>query len=355
MHRKPISRRLCRGMRGGAFRLAILAFGGLFVPLFAAAEILPPPPIPFSLPPPAANAFGVSVAFGPSDGLMYVWDGAGVLKQDAPLSTSFTSIGNVGSSSADAGPIAFSRDASELLIGNGGGGILAGAHAGLIFTIPAAGGDSNTPLATIDFHDNFLAAPLGVSNHKFFVNQGNVPFSASSVSVLDNTDGSNVSIIENIPGASGGMAVSPSGQLFVGIGFGPQVGELRSFSLAALESAYNSTTPLAWTAGTLFNSASNNSAFGLFFDARGFLFAGGPDGVTVFDPAGNGVVYENNGHTGAVYDPLNDRVLVTGFGDHQGLYPASMFVVPEPGGLALAVGAILAILCCRKPFARRFD
>jgi hypothetical protein len=32
-----------------------------------------------------------------------------------------------------------------------------------------------------------------------------------------------------------------------------------------------------------------------------------------------------------------------------------VLLVPEPGGLALAVAAILAILCCRKPFARRID
>ena len=319
----------------------------LFVPRVARAETLPAPPIGVTLPLPATNAFGVSVTFGPSDGLMYVWDGASVLQQDAPLGATYTSIGNVGSGSADAGPIAFSRNGSELLIGNGFGGILGGSHAGLVFTIPASGGNSAAAIATVDFHDNFLAAPLGASNNKFFVNQGNVSFSASSVSVLDNTDGTNFSVIENIPGASGGMAINASDRLFVGIGFGPQRGQLRSFAMADLLTAYNTTSPLDWTQGDVFNTLDNNSAFGLFFDARGFLFAGGPNGVTVFDTQGNSLLYENNGFTGVGYDPLNDRLLVTGFGDHQGLYPASMFPVPEPATAVLALGFLVVILIPR--------
>ncbi|MEX0678559.1 MAG: hypothetical protein WD063_15870 [Pirellulales bacterium] len=315
-----------------------------FCGAFTRAEVLPPPPIPVTLPLPAPNAFGVSVAFGPGDGLMYVWDGASVLKQDAPLATTYSSIGDVGSGSADAGPIAFSRDAGELLIGNGAGGLLGGSHAGLIFTIPSSGGDSHVEIATIEFHDNFLAAPLGISNHKFFVNQGNVSFSASSVSVLDNTDGTNVPVIGNIPGPSGGMAIHSSGRLFVGVGFGPQRGQLRSFPLSAVEMAYDTDMPLDWDDGEVFNSLDNNSGFGMFFDARGFLFAGGPNGVTVFDPEGNAVVYENNGFTGVVYDSLNDRVLVTGFGDHQGLYPSSLFVVPEPATAALALGFAVVLI-----------
>lgn len=318
----------------------------ILLPVFARAEVLPPPPIPVTLPLPAANAFGVSVAFGPGDGLMYVWDGASVLKQDAQLSTTYTSIGNVGSGSADAGPIAFSRDASELLIGNGTGGFLGDSHAGLIFTIPAAGGDSNTPIGTVDFHFNFLAAPLGISNNKFFINQGDTSPGVSSVSVFDNTDGTNVPVIENIPGASGGMAINSSDRLFVGIGFGPQRGRLHSFLLSDLETAYNTLAPLDWTQGDVFNTVDNNSAFGLFFDARGFLFAGGPDGVTVFGPGGNAVLYDNGGFTGVTYDSLNDRLLVTGFGEHQGLYPASM-LVPEPATAALALGWMVVVLVPR--------
>jgi hypothetical protein len=316
----------------------------------AAADILPAPPISVTLPPPAKNAFTVSVTYGPSDGLMYVWNGAQVLRQDAPLSAGFTSIGNVGSGSADPGAIAFSRDASALLLGNGAGGFEGGSHAGRIFTIPSGGGNQDASIATVPFHDTFLAAPLGSSNNKFFVDQGNASFTGSSVSVLDNTTGTNVPVIQNIPGASTSMAIG-AGRLFVGVGFGPMGGHLHSFLLSDLETAYNASIPLNWTSGNVFNDQDNNSGFGLFFDARGWLFSGGPSGVTVFDAAGNFRLYDNSGFTGVVYDGVNDRVLVTGFGDHQGLYPASMFQVPEPSTVVMA--SVLAILLALFVRARR--
>jgi hypothetical protein len=319
----------------------------------ALADVLPPPVHPIVLPAPAGNAFSVSAAFAPGDGLLHVWDGASILKQDAYLSSSFAPIGGVGSGSADAGPLAFSRDGNQLLVGNGAGGALGGAHAGLIFAVPAAGGDSNVPAANVPFHLTFLAAPLGAASDKYFINQGNASFTASSVSVLDSSDGSNVSVIANIPGASTSMATSALGRLFVGVGFGPQRGQLRSFALADVEAAYNSATPLDWTSGELFNAADNNSGAGLFFDARGYLFAGGPDGMTVFGD-GQIAVYENSGFTSIDYDPVHDLVLVTGFGEHQGLYPASMFLIPEPHTLLLAAcGAWGLIPVWRRRLRRR--
>lgn len=335
--------------RGATDRCPFCCLAGLWLlltvaPAIAGAETLPAPSIGVTLPLPAANAFGVTVAFGPGDGLMYVWDGAAVLKQDAPLSSSYTSIGAVGTGSADAGPIAFSSDGTSLLVGNGAGGGMPAGNAGLLFTIPAAGGDSNVALATVDFHASFTGAPLSAAQTLFFINQGNASFSASSVSVFGLTTNTNVPVIENIPGASTSMAVDSSGRFVVGVGFGPQAGHLHSFQLADLQTAFDTAMPLDWTDGEVFNAESNNSGFGLFFDSRGFLFAGGPDGVTVFDTLGNSRVYENNGFTEVIYDPFNDRVLVTGFGDQQGLYPASMFVVPEPATLAMALGWALVLI-----------
>jgi hypothetical protein len=314
-----------------------------------ADESLPAPPTSVNLPPPGPNAFSVSVAFGPSDGLMYVWDGAQVLKQDALVSNTFNSIGTAGSGSADAGAVVFSRDGNSLLLGNGAGGNLGGVHSGQLFTIPAAGGSSNVAVANLPFHDRFLAAPLGASNSKFFVDQGNASFTGSSVSVLDTTDGSNQSLIENIPGASSAMAIDSGGRFYVGIGFGPARGQLRSFDLADLENAYNTATPLDWNSGAIFNDLDNNSGAGLFFDARGYLFAGGPNGVTVFDANGNSKFYDNGNFTNVTYDSFNDRVLVTGFGDFQGIYPAAMFQVPEPSTIVLALVAAAALV----PAARR--
>jgi hypothetical protein len=318
------------------------------------AATLPAPSTSVTLPAPSANSYAIAAAFGPSDGLLYVWNGAQVLKQNAIDSSSFTSIGNVGSGSADAGPMAFSRDASRILVGNGAGGFVGGANSGLVFGIPASGGSSNVPIADAEFHNSFLAAPLGASNDKFFINSGNVSFTASSVSVLDQLTGTNVPVIENIPGASTSMAVG-GGRLYVGVGFGPSRGELRSFAIPALDTAYTNTSPIDWTSGQLFNSVDNNSGAGMFIDARGFLFVGGPDGVTVFDTSGNARLYDNQGFTIVDYDPTQDRFLVTGFGSEQGIYPAAAFLVPEPGAgtLALLLGMCVAPLVRRGRRTRR--
>ncbi len=313
-----------------------------------AAEVLPAPPISVTLPLPSANSFAVSAAFGPSDGLLYVWNGAQILKQDAPLSSSFTSIGNVGSGSADAGPLAFSRDGSMLLAGNGAGGFLGGVHSGQIFTIPAAGGDSNVAAGHVPFHDRFLAANVGASNDLYFIDQGNVSFTASSVSVFNAATGANDPLINSIPGASSAMTIDSLGRLYVGIGFGPQRGQLRRFEQATLENAFATSTPLEWTSGELFNSFDNNSGAGMFFDARGVLFVGGPNGFTVFDQNGNINEYDNGGFTFIDYDSVNDRVLVTGYGNWQGLYPATMFQVPEPGTWALMLAGVAALVAVRR-------
>jgi hypothetical protein len=147
------------------------------------------------------------------------------------------------------------------------------------------------------------------------------------------------------------MAVN-SGRLYVGLGSGPNTGPLRSFALTDLETALNTSTPLDWTSGTIFNDINNNSGFGLVFDKRGYLYAGGVPGLTVFDPLGNAVIYENNGFTGVEYDPVNDLLLITGCGTYQGLYPAAMFV-PEPATFVLAFGGLLALVVCGRRRLRR--
>lgn len=333
-----ISNRSCFPLRACA--ALVLALLGAST---ARADVLPPAPVSINLPFPAPNAFEVAATFAPNDGLLYVWTGNSVLKQNAIDSNAFTSLGSVGSGSADAGPIAFSRDAGTLLVGNGSGGMLGGANAGQLFTIPAAGG-SGAPAGNVPFHFTLLASPLGASNTQYFINQGNASFTGSSVSLFDSATASNVPVIANIPGASSSMAID-GGRLMVGIGFGPNRGDLRSFALADLQTAANSATPVDWSAGTLFNGIDNNSGAGMFFDARGFLFVGGPSGLTVFDTGGASMLYDNGGFSSVVYDPFGDRFLLSGFGQQQGIYPASMFFhVPEPSSAVLALMAGASLL-----------
>jgi len=328
--------------------LMLLAVCSIDLARAADDTTLPSPTVPFTLPGPGPNTFGVSPTFGPG-GLLYVWTGAAVLKQDAPLSSSFTSIGSVGSGSSDAGPIAFSSDGSRILVGNGFGGPLGGVHADQLFGVPASGGDSSTPVGNVPFHHSLVGAPLGGANSSlYFLNQGDSSFAGSSVSVFDETGGANQPLIENIPGPSTSMALSSGDRLFVGVGVGAQRGQIRSFALADLASAYNTAMPLDWAAGTVFNTLDNNSGAGMFFDSRGFLFVGGPNGVTVFDTNGEARLYDNSGFTSVVYDPASDLVLVTGFGAEQGIYPASLFQVPEPSALVLAAIAGVALIAVRR-------
>jgi hypothetical protein len=94
----------------------------------------------------------------------------------------------------------------------------------------------------------------------------------------------------------------------------------------------------------------------MFFDARGYLFVGGPQGVTVFDGQGHSMLYENGNFTSILYDRLNDRVLVTGFGDNQGVYEASIFQVPEPSSVILMLVAALALTpALRRRFRSRLS
>jgi hypothetical protein len=316
----------------------------------ALAEPLPPPNASITLPSPASNSFDVAVTFGPSDGRMYVWTGGSVMKQNAIDSNSFTSIGTVGSGSSDAGPVAFSRDGSALLMGNGSGGFVPAGNEGLLFSIPSSGGSTSTSVAYVPFHYSLLATPAGAPASTYFLNQGESTFTSSSVSIFDATSGGNVPVIANIPGASSSMAIDSSNRLYVGIGFGADRGELRRFSYASLDNAHDTNTPLDWTSGEVFNADDNNSGAGMFFDQRGYLFVGGPNGLTVFDTSGNYVLYENNGFTSVDYDPFSDRFLVRSFGDQQGMYAAAdFFVVPEPATAALGLLAAIAL----GPLVRR--
>ncbi|HZZ30196.1 MAG TPA: hypothetical protein VFE46_19515 [Pirellulales bacterium] len=305
----------------------------------ALAVSLGDPTTPVNLPLNSSDAYGVSVAFGPLDGLMYVWDGASVLKQDGFNSDSYTSIGSVNTSGSDAGPITFSTDFSQILLGNGAGGTNPDGNAGNIFAMSAAGENATSPVGNIPFHASFLAAPFSGSNSKYFIDSGTDAFgSGSNVSVFDSTAGASVpaiSVINGIPGASTSMTMDSSGRLYVGVGFGPDAGQIRRFSLSDLQNAYNTNTALEWSSGQLFNAKDNNGGAGMFFDARGYLFVGGIQGVTVFDLQGNSEVYSNDGYTSVVYDKANDRFLASGFGDEQGIYSASAFNVHLPGDFNL--------------------
>ncbi len=164
-------------------------------------------------------------------------------------------------------------------------------------------------------------------------------------------------VIDNGPGATTSIAINPkNGSVYLGIGYGPDAGNIYSFSLNQIGLAYSSGTPIGFlSGGTLFNPAGtgSQSGAGMFFDNNGYLFSGG-DGITVFRPDGTIAYDQPSGAADGYYDtltfdPANNEVLKVPYGSSSGsLYNAASFeTVPEPSALMLALGGGLAVLACR--------
>ncbi len=288
------------------------------------------------LPTPAADSYGsVSIRFSPS-GLLYVWDGADVWRQSVLNGNSFTHVGSVPTAGADPGPINFSQDGSTLLIGNGAGGMdFSGQSNGLLYTMPV-GGSSAAEAGTVFYHFDFVPAPassaLPATATKYLIDIGTAGYGASSVVLFDSAAGSAATrtIVQNVPGASTAIAFDSEHRLYVGVGYDPSFvhqGQIRRFDLADVDAAATG-TPLEWSSGSLFNAVSNNSGSGMFFDARGYLFVGGQDGVTVFNKNGvaKSYVVAPYSYPSVSYNSANDQFSVQLYGDpHLSIYNAGAF------------------------------
>jgi autotransporter-associated beta strand protein len=296
----------------------VAAAMALLIVRSAAAQTLPEPvTVITSFPLPAADAFVTNMRFGP-EGLVYAWDGQHIWRQSGVNVDSFSTpaFGTVPSSGADAGPINFSQNGQTILIGNGAGGNdFSGASGGLLYTMSATGGAA-TLAGTLPFHQDLVPVPVAAvlpsSATKFIVDRGSADFATSGVDLFDFATGKVVPLIQNIPGASSSIAFDAANRLYVGIGYGPERGQIRRFSLPVIDFAATG-KPVDWTAGQLFNAADNNSGGGMFFDARRSLFAGGPDGVTVFNASGAGQFYGTGPSSSPVVmrNPLNDQFSLT--------------------------------------------
>ena len=292
----------------------------------AAGEPVPDPVMHFTnLPELPWTTFYYGVRFN-SEGLLYLWEGSNIWRQDGVNVDSFTSIGAVANNMSDAGPIQFSRDESYILLGNGAGGQgphlwpdPEPEHGGRIFSMPTEGSTIGQLIGDIDFHYDFATLPqqstIAGADHKFFVNYGWEYYMTdpkSWVSVFDAVTGDNRTVLGPIPGASGAIAVDDDGSLYACVGYGATRGLIKRFDVEDVDEAFNNGVPLAWGQGVSINpdNYNNQSAAGMFFDARGFLFAGGDEGLTVFRPDGTSGTYNvSEIYSYLAYNPLNDQVL----------------------------------------------
>ncbi len=290
-----------------------------------------------NIPLPDANAYSTSLRYD-SSGNLYAWDGLSVWEQSG--TGAFNNIGSVAAgNSADAGPINFSQDGQSLLLSNGAGGFLGGGCNGVFWTMPASGGMASQVTGSgVPYTGDAVALPVASaipgSSTKYIVNAGTSAYTSSSLSIFDASTGSNTVVIDNGPGATTSMAINPNNNsLYVGVGYGPNQGNIYSFRLSRIDSAYNSAAPIDFlSGGTLFNptaTGSQNGA-GMFFDNNGYLFSGG-DGITVFRPDGT-ISYDQpagaaDGYYDTLtYDPANNEVLKVPYGSSTGtLYNAADF------------------------------
>jgi len=340
----------------GVFMLHRAIFLGLILSgATASAGTMPAPLGTVTLPNPDTNAFSTSIRYD-SGGTLYAWDGLSIWKQTG---ASFTSIGQVpAGNNADAGPINFSQDGTQIVVSNGDGGWGGGSYNGMIFSLTKAGGNPSAPVGSVAYNDDLIPVPssstITASASKYFVDQGNSTYNGSSVSVFDSGTGLNTAVIANIPGASAAMALNSAGtRLYADVGFGADAGQIRSFSLTDLASAFASNTPIDFSAGTLFNTITTpQSGAGMFFDKDAYLFVGGDGGVTVFSPNGTQAFVEDptgNAYSSLAYNPATDQVLAVPYGAAGSIYNATSFetLVPEPSAALLLSLAGMFLLLVR--------
>ena len=308
-----------------------------------------------------------------SEGLLYLWDGSYVWRQNGVNVDGFTQIGEVAGNMADAGPIQFSRDETQILLGNGAGGcgpyMGQDYQAGRIFSMPVGGAVLSSPIGDIDYHYDIVPlsqqSTIADPGQKYLVNYGWEYYMSdpkSWVSVFDASTEANQVILANIPGASGAITTDNFGNLYACVGYGDARGLIKYFSVEAVDAAFDSGTPLTWDDGIALNpdNYNNQSAAGMFFDSRNYLFAGGNEGLTVFRPDGISETYDVGAgiYSSVAYNPFNDELLVL-TNDRFG-YPVfdvyrvdDFLAAPEPSTLVMlsVVGAIGVACAYRRRFS----
>jgi hypothetical protein len=210
-----------------------------------------------------------------SDGRVVSLDGATVYRESAPGSRAFTMLGTLPAGDIPSFGAAFIRvspSGSQIAVGNNGGASFANFQVG-VFSLPALTGTwfnaGHFDAAWID--NRFLAVTAGA-----FGSPGVV--TALDTASPNPASPSNVTVIANVGGASGGIAFDAAGNLYTANGFqesGPsQTGEVHAFKKAAWTAAQAGGTALNFeTQGIPIVDLLSGSP--LAFDLAGDLLVGG--------------------------------------------------------------------------------
>lgn len=220
---------------------------------------------------------GASVFDALDDGRIIAAASGTIWVETGAASGSFTSLGTLPAADFPSFGAAFVRvspDGTKIAIGNNGGASFGNYQIG-VFSVPSLSGTWFTANHyDAEWVDNrYLAVTAGD-----FVNP-------SIVTVLDTQSPVpagpvNVTVIQNIGGASGGVAFDAAGNLYTGNGFtgaGPSgTGTIKAFSSASWNAAFLGGPPLNFEAGGIL-VVDVLSAWPLVTDGEDNLFVGGGD------------------------------------------------------------------------------
>lgn len=252
-----------------------------------------------TLPAPDEGSFFTAFDFIP-DGRLVTFSGFNVRIQQQQNSSNFNSLGTLPQEFLGGSDPAFvitSPSGVFFVLGTGAGGSKTPNQPfnGSIFVLPRNGGQPKL-VANIPFH---AAGTFFRGQNDLLINRGEASFSSSAVVRLSLKTKKVETVIDNIPGASGGVGVDRSGNVYTGIGFDPnrqRTGEIRRFLRQDVNRALQTGTPLDFDKDGKF-VAEVLSAGGLVFDTEGDLWVSGGD---VLGGGQQGFIAEINPQTGQV-------------------------------------------------------
>lgn len=221
----------------------------------------------FTLPAPNGDSGGNVLFDALPDGRLLVLNGKDVSVESAVGSGTFNPLGTIPGFTLSFGPsfLAVSPDGTRAAAGSNGNGS--------VVVFDSANPTSVTSFAISDFYGEW------VDNQNLAI--ANAASGTSGIQVLNTVSSVATSIVNNIGGATAGIAFDSAGNLFTGNGFSfgtgtSGTGWVKAFSATDWQTALATASPLNFeTTGT--PVADLLSAFPLAFDASGNLLVGGAD------------------------------------------------------------------------------
>lgn len=227
------------------------------------------------------------------DGRLLLVNGPTISVETGVGTGTFSSIGDYTLSPPSFGPgfISVSPDGTRVAIGSAGSG-----------TVSVASTTSPTPGTTVGFS-------ASDSSGVWLDNTSIALTNSAGVEVLNTSSGTVTTIIDNIGGASAGIAFDASGNLYTGNGFdfapgGPNTGLIKAFDAVDVQAALASGTAIDFQASGVV-VADVLSAATLGFDGSGNFFVGGGDFFGSSGDLGYAALIDGDALAARLADPIN--------------------------------------------------